>query len=151
MGMPVRTCSGFTLPELVATLVIIGIMAVVVVPRFASRSEFDVFGYSEQIRSALRLAQKSAVAKRRQVCVVVSANTLTLRVATSFGGPCDLALNAPASTDAVVQTAPAGVSISDAAFSFDALGRPSAAQAIDVAAGASTLRIRIEAETGYVH
>lgn len=143
--------AGFTLPELVATMVVVGILAAVAVPRFMDRTGFDVFGYSELVREALRFAQKSAIAKRRTVCVSLSAGSLSLKVSTSFGGSCTPALLDPSSGQAYTLSARSGVSVADAAFSFDALGRPSAQQSIAVSGGGVTQNIVVEAETGYVH
>lgn len=151
VGIAVRTSSGFTLPELVATLVIIGIMAAVVVPRFASRSDFDAFGFAEQTRAGLRFAQKTAIAKRRQVCVAIAGNSLSLSFATNFGGACDRPVFGPASNQAYVLAATSGIAITAANFSFDALGRPSAGQALSVTGGSAAKLITVEAETGYVH
>lgn len=145
-----RCCVGFTLPELVVTLVVIGIMAAVVVPRFVTRSEFDVFGVANQTRQALRFAQKTAIAKRRQVCVTIAANSVSLQFAQSFGGACNQSAFGPVSAAQYVLPAQSGVSISAASFNFDALGRPSAAQSVSVAGGTASQTILVEAETGYV-
>lgn len=148
-----RTCSGFTLPELVATLVIIGILAAVVVPRFANRADFDVFGFTSQTRQTLQFAQKSAIAKRRLVCVSLSGGTLSLRFASAFGAnACNTPLNGP-DGQAVSQTAPSGVMITDAAFNFDPQGQPGLANALvlNVTGGSNAQTITIEAVTGYVH
>jgi MSHA pilin protein MshC len=143
--------AGFTLPELVVTLVLIGIMAAVIAPRFASRAEFDVFGYTEGTKQALRFAQKSAIAKRRSVCATIAGNSLSFTFGASYGAACSLSLLEPASSKAYVLAAPSGVTISAASFSFDPLGKPSAAQSLSVSGGASTQVIVVEAETGYVH
>lgn len=146
-----KTNSGFTLVELVSTLVLIGILAAVVVPRFANRADFDVFGFTSQTRQALQFAQKSAIAKRRLVCVSLSGGTLSLQLASVFGASaCDTPLIGP-DGKAFSQTAPSGVAISDAPFNFDALGRPSAAQTLVVSGGSVSQTITVEAETGYVH
>lgn len=150
-GRGAQRHSGFTLPELVATLVVVGILAAVAVPRFMDRTGFDVFGYSESVREALRFAQKSAIAKRRTVCVSLSTGSLSLTVSTSFGGSCTTALLDPSSAQAYTLSARSGVSVANAAFSFDALGRPSAQQSIAISGGGVSQSIVVEAETGYVH
>jgi len=150
--------AGFTLPELVVTLVVIGILAAVVIPRFAQKSDFDAFGYAEQTREALRFAQKSAIAKRRLVCVAIASNSISIQFASAFGASsCNTALINPATGKAYglasQDAAPSGVSINALSFNFDALGRPSftANQTLNVAGGSTTQSIIIEAETGYVH
>lgn len=143
--------AGFTLPELVVTMVVIGILAAVAVPRFATRAEFDAFGYSEALRQALRFAQKSAVAKRRPVCVAISSSSLSLTLGASFGAAsCTLSLPDPATNTAYLLAAPASVTVSNASFIFDSLGRPSAAQSITVSGGSNVQTIQVVTETGYV-
>lgn len=150
-GSRVHKRSGFTLPELVVTMVIIGILAVVIAPRFAQKSTFDVFGFTEQAREALRYAQKSAIAKRRSVCVGLTSSTLTLTVPASFGGTCSQALIDPSTGQALSQSVSSTLTVSAASFYYDASGAPSAAQTITVTDGTSTQTITVEAGTGYVH
>lgn len=147
----VRTSSGFTLPELVVTMVVVGIMAVVVIPRFSDRTAFDVFGFTEQTRESLRFAQKSAIAKRRSVCVSIGSGTIALTVPASFGGTCTQSLIDPSTGNAFAQSIPSQVTISSASFSYDASGAPSAGQTITVSSGSSSQTITVDAGTGYVY
>ena len=69
--------AGFTMVELVVTIIVVGILAAVALPRFADRSEFDAAGYADQVRSALEFARNSAIASRRNVCVVIAAGAVS--------------------------------------------------------------------------
>jgi MSHA pilin protein MshC len=60
---------GFTLVELVITMIVMGILAVVALPRFANQSTFESRGFTDQTLAALQFARKVAVASGRNVCV----------------------------------------------------------------------------------
>ncbi|HJV84117.1 MAG TPA: prepilin-type N-terminal cleavage/methylation domain-containing protein [Noviherbaspirillum sp.] len=76
-----RDRSGFTLVELVATMVIIGVLAFVALPRFSLISTFQTEAFRDQVVAALRYGQKSAVSHRRLVCADVTSNSVSLRIA----------------------------------------------------------------------
>lgn len=143
--------AGFTLVELVMTMVIIGIIAAVAVPRFFDSNVFQSRGFADQVQATLRYAQKVAIAQRRFVCVAFTANSITLTTGATTA--CGTALQSPAGEASYVISAPANTTFAavPAAFSFNALGSPSfaAAQAINITG--ATNAITIEAETGYVH
>ncbi len=142
---------GFTLIELILVIVMMGVLAVFVAPSFNS-TDFSARGLHDQTLALLRYAQKSAIAKRRTVCVAFTATTVSLTVASlsTTTLTCDTALAGAGASSTV--TARSGVQFSSfpAAFSFDALGAPSAAQSIQVSNNV-TSAITVEAVTGYVH
>lgn len=157
--------SGFTLVEMVGVLIIVGILAVAALPRFFDKQIFENRGFHDELLSALRYAQKSAVAQRRSVCVAFGANSATLRIASaSSDAPvanrytCDKDLRSPTGAAPFVVTAPSGVSfaVAPTSFLFNSLGQP--VNAAGVAVATQTIQVSdtgrsiiIETDTGYVH
>jgi len=76
---PGRRLTGFTLVELIMTMLIISILAVVVGPRFFSRDSFDRAFFAEELVNALRYARTVAMASGCQVRAQVDASGYELR------------------------------------------------------------------------
>lgn len=147
-----RHSHGFTLVELVAIIVIAGILLAVAGPRFFRADTFSSRGYHDAAAAFLRYAQKLAVARHGDVSVVVDAGGLTLcAVAAS---PCPAADQIPGPDGVAPYQAmvPSGVTLagSAASVSFDAQGRPGAGLTLSVG-GDVARTLTVEAETGYVH
>jgi MSHA pilin protein MshC len=149
--------NGFTLIELIAIILLIGIMAVFAMPRFFDRNIFDIRASGDQAQSLVRYAQKLAIAQHRNIFVVMNSG-----IALCYDAACgtrvlvaDKPATAvlPSNVSAIIT--PPGI----AAFYFDALGRPFNASSsanlprttITLAGGGSSHQILIEPETGYVH
>ncbi len=147
----VRKNSGFTMVELIMTMVIIGIIAAVAAPRFFDNSVFQSRGFADQVKATLRYAQKAAIAQHRFVCAAFTASSITL--STGATAACGTPLQSPTGDASYVINAPSGITFSatPAGFSFDALGKPSFASNQTVSIAGATDSITIEAETGYVH
>ena len=135
--------------ELVTVMIIVGLLAAVGLPRFFNSSSFDTRKFSDEVGASVRYAQKSAVAKQRTICVTITNNTLTLTRSTSNGGTCTEDLGGPDGAASYQIKSPNGITISNASFSFDNQGRPSAAQTITIS-GDGTRTITVAEESGYV-
>ncbi len=138
---------GFTLIELILTMIIVGIMAVFVAPRFFDASIFKSRGFADQVKASLRYAQKVAIAQNRTVCAVFTVNSVTLSIGATAA--CGTPLQSPTGAASYVITAPSGVAFAPqpANFNFNAFGRTSVA----IAGAVDSTTITVEVGTGYVH
>jgi MSHA pilin protein MshC len=141
---------GFTLPELIAVLLVLGVLSAVALPRLWG-SEYDEARLHDETTAALRFAHRTAVAMQRTVCVSFTATTVILTYDSLYGAAaCATALAGPGGAPApyaVTAQGTAAFSPVPTNFNFDRLGRASLAQTIM----ASGRAIVVEAETGYVH
>jgi MSHA pilin protein MshC len=139
---------GYSLIELVVTLVIMGVLTAIAIPYF-NQPEIDVTWFTEQSKAAVRYAQRQAVAQRRSVFVrITSATTLVLCYDDSDA--CASAVQQAPTGAAYALTAPSGVNFSPSphSFSFNGLGQPSPISGSSFSVSGKT--VAVTAETGYV-
>ena len=150
--------AGFTTVELVVTLVIIGILAAIALPRFQDNTAFTQRGFYDEVRATLRYAQKIAITKRREVCVdYLPAGAgqpdrlaLTFNPTTVAGAACDSVVNLPGQSAPYVVNVPTGIAlVLNTNFRFNGLGQPSVTP-VTVTLTGRALPITVSAETGYV-
>ena len=150
-----RRVAGFTLIELIVTMIIIGIMAYNVMPRFTSAGAFDARGAADQMEAYIRFAQKSALAGRRMVRVQLSstasiAPVLCITTDTNCATACSGSYLSLPGNFAVGHSTVTIVGASN--FCFNTLGGTNAQQTITFKDGADVIRtITVETGTGYVH
>lgn len=147
-----RKNSGFTMVELIMTMVIIGIIAAIAAPRFFDNDVFQSRGFADQVQASLRYAQKVAIAQHRFVCAAFASGSITLTINTTASCPGG-SLASPTGDASYVINAPSGITFSSTPtdFYFDALGKPSFASSQSISIVGATNPITIEVETGYVH
>lgn len=144
---------GFTLVELVMTLLIIGILAIVALPRLELLRGWDEIGYRDRVRATLEYARKTAVAQRRTVRVTIAGSGLTVEAQRQTPEGEGAAAWAPlalpgGNTHAFAAPSGVGLTPADDVVTFSALGRPDGGRVFTVSGGVGT--ITIEAETGHV-
>ncbi|HEY4080621.1 MAG TPA: prepilin-type N-terminal cleavage/methylation domain-containing protein [Burkholderiaceae bacterium] len=128
-----RKCSeqrGFTLPELVMVLIILGVLSVVALPRLAGMLTIGTDAWRGDIVATLRLGHSTALARRRLICASVSTGSVSLNQASANPATsCDASLsltvangadaltrgNAPATTSMTIYFQPDGRATNDAA------------------------------------
>lgn len=168
---------GFTIVELIAVIIVVGILAAMAGSRLMDRSPFDAVAFSDQSTALIRYAQKIAVAQNRSVYVRLGAPGIAL----CYTATCNAGerLQAPGGSNSsssatraacadpawACEAPPAQVTLTPATtFYFDPLGKPFAASdapsatvstfsplTVSVKAGATTRTATVEMETGYVH
>jgi MSHA pilin protein MshC len=85
-----KSSSGFTLIELVAVMVVLGVLAVTAVPRFSGSQDFEAYSARDQIIAAARMAQQYAMYDRAAgACyrLNIAANRLQVQAAGVNIGP----------------------------------------------------------------
>lgn len=160
--------SGFTLVEMITVIIIIGILSVVILPKFTGSDSFEAHPFRAQLISALRLTQQRAMQQTNpsdnychQIVIDDDRYGVENRVSASCGTETNLSSLDPDLSGHIVD------SRYDIEFSvknksnpsiigFDSMGRPLA----DCSGGCEilikqtdideTLSIKIESE-GYIH
>lgn len=151
---PPHRPAGFTMIELIVTMIVVGVLAVTVLPRMDLLRGFDEVGYRDKVKASLEFARKAAVASRRTVRVTVAGSGVSVQMQQQTpegdGTAAWVDLPLPGSNTSSF-TAPSGVTLTPASvvISFDALGKPSAGQAFTVSGDGGSFTL--EAETGHVH
>lgn len=145
---------GFTLVELLVTIILIGIVSVVALSRISQGAAgIDERIFRDSVVSGLRYAQKSAIAAHRRVCVTFTENSASFAIAKDFadldctGGNTLLGIDG---TGKVLANGSAAFSAVPEDIVFDAGGRPGAAATISISGLDAALNITVAAETGYV-
>lgn len=159
---------GFTLIEVIVVIILIGILAVNILPKFSGTDSFEAYTFRTSLISALRLTQQRAMQQtnstfchqivlnderygipNRTDCTVTDLSSLTEENRDKTGMIVDERYNVTFQIN--------GVS-NPSTISFDNMGRPLAGELggcaggciINVTSAVETVQIKIESE-GYIH
>ncbi len=153
----VFVCSGFTIVELVVTIIILGVIATVAAPKFFGKSSYDETGFARTTLSALGYAQKLALSRGCDTRVNMTSSSIALyqRVTSCYSGTMTSAVVKVTGGD-FSEAVPAGLAVENFDIYFDSRGRPrySSDGSLLLTAEEFTIgskEIKVEAETGYVY
>lgn len=102
---------GFTLPELVAILVLLGVLAAVALPKLDVGLGLREDGWHDEVLAALRTARQTAVSHRRLVCAQIDVDRIRLSVAAANPATSCTAPLAGPDGGAAFTTAPSGTTL----------------------------------------
>lgn len=151
-----RRHAGFTVVELIAVIVVLGIVSAMALPRLTDRSAFQARGFEDEVLAALRHARALAVASGCPVQVSIAGNGYTLNQQTGCtGGGFTQEVPDPATQSPIYGgTAPAGITLSGPAnFVFSDQGAVTVAgvpaNAVLNVAGSVNRTVTVFAATGF--
>ena len=141
---------GFTMVELIVVIVIAGILAAVVGPRFFDRRVFDERLFFEESLSAARYAQKLAVANGCPIRTQVSDTGYALSYAAVCGGIAAGSPVANPSGGSYSAGNPQAVAVSSPGLNvtFDSLGSASGANTVRF--GANAFSFTVHLSSGFI-
>lgn len=151
--------SGFSLIELIAVIVLLGILSVVAIGRLSSPDQFAVKGFFDDTVNAVRFAQKLAVSTGCDVQVNMTAAGYQLRrssscVANDFAGASGVVVDNPANRTNPYQNLATGFSVSPATpIVFNARGVLDLGNNVTytVTGGGASLAFTVYGQTGLVN
>jgi len=151
--------AGFTVVELLAVLILVGVLAAVALPRLNAVDGLRSDNWREQTIAGLRLAQATAVGHRRLVCASFNGSRLQLQIAAvNPASSCSSALRGPDGSSDFGSTLPAsgGVTVAPAGTIYfqpsgratlDGAGTQVSARSLSVS---GTAAITVHGESGHV-
>lgn len=153
-----RGGAGFTLPELVIVLVLLGVLAATALPRLQGAVAMHETAWRDQVVAALRHARATAIGHRRLVCATVTSGAVQLGIAPLHGAStCTAGLPGPdGSNDWARSAAAIATTVSPAGTLYfqpsgrvtsDGAGLVASSRAIGIAGEADVV---VFGETGHV-
>jgi MSHA pilin protein MshC len=150
----IRHKSGFSLVELLAVIVMLGILGVAALGRLGDGTEADARGFYDDTVAAVGFAQKFAISSGCDVRVVMSVGGYQLRqsstcTADNFTNPVPNPANRASNYQS--GTIPAGYSLTTGNITFDARGlREEATSDFTLSNGSDSYSFRVHAGSGLV-
>jgi prepilin-type N-terminal cleavage/methylation domain-containing protein len=140
-----RPPRGFTLIELIMVMLIVGVLAVFVMPRALDLTMWRLRAFGDELGAQMRAMNRLALVQRRPV--VATIDTTGVAFAYVAGGALANVPCPAAASPCIVEAGPRTVTF-NAVNSGRAVTSTGAALAVTVTSGSSSQGYRVEAETG---
>jgi prepilin-type N-terminal cleavage/methylation domain-containing protein len=150
-----KTEAGFTLVELIITIVVLGVMAGYVGVKSTSAGVFTVLSQSQTMASNIRHAQTlaSTIGKSLRITITTGTNgTYSVSCVTTGASPCNTSpMIDPVTGNTFTVTLEKSVSLSGpTTLDIDSLGKPTAAATYVLTSGSASKNVNVAALTGFV-
>lgn len=134
-----KRMQGFTLIEMIAVIVMVGILSVTVVVYFPSQQTFNIAAYAEELKRDIRYTQTLAMSLNSSYTINISSSNYSITP------------NPPQGAYTVIL--PTGLSLTGASITFDAEGKPSNVSLVSLilSAGTQSKTLTVAPETGFVN
>ena len=133
---------GFTLVELVAVIVILGILSATVASRMMPSRIHQLQGARDIVIASLFNAQQKALAQKHTVQVITTATSVDIRVDSNNNGSFSVNESITYAGTRYPLTIPSGVSLNSNTLTFDRLGRtPATSLTLSKSGGSVNLTI----------
>lgn len=133
---------GFTFVELIAVLLIVGVLTVVTTSRFTSSAAYELQATRDTLVAAFRSAQQLAMTRSAPVQLSTSSNQIDIRIDSDGNNTFDVSESVTMDGKRYPISIRTSQSLDPATFLFDRLGRTSAAN-LDLTQGSSSVLIAV--------
>lgn len=137
--------AGFTLVELVMVIMIVGLLAIVVLPRALDLTAWRLRAYGDELQAQMLAMQRLALAQRRPVTATITAGGVDF--AYTAGGAI-LSLPCPATASPCIAEGGSRSATFNVSNSGAASTSTGTALALTLASGSSSQAFRLESQTG---
>jgi prepilin-type N-terminal cleavage/methylation domain-containing protein len=144
-----RRQAGFTLIELIIVMLVVGVLAVVALPKMTDLGGWRVQAFADELTAQTMAMQRLALVQRRPVVATITGSGVSFDYAS--GGANIASVACPSAVPACIAEGGSRSATFNAANSGRVVTSSGSALPITVSGAGTTLSYVLEAETGLIH